>query len=108
MATPYPKLVASLTHMHDAWVVGSAADPGNEKPRDWDVMVPFSQWNAASQLIPKDAKPNTFGGWKVKTEEGDEIDVWPGELGVLMQNAKARYAWHVRTGTRLLVQRDSQ
>lgn len=69
-------------------------------------MVPFSQWNAASQLIPKTAKPNTFGGWKIVDEEGVEIDVWPGELGVLMQNAKAKYAWHIRTGTRLLVKRD--
>jgi len=106
MSTPYPKLVAALSHMHDAWVVGSAADPNNKVPRDWDVMVPFSQWNAAAQLIPSDASVNTFGGWKVKTANGDEIDVWPGELGTLMQNARAKYAWHIRTNTRLLVQRD--
>lgn len=105
MSTPYPKLVAALTYMHDAWVVGSAADPGNTVPRDWDIIVPFSQWNSACQLIPSDAKVNTFGGWKVKAAEGVEIDVWPGELGSLMQNAKAKYAWHVRTDTRLIAQR---
>jgi len=38
-------------------------------------------------LIPKDAKPNTFGGWKFNVMmDGYQItiDVWPGDLGWLM------------------------
>jgi len=104
MTTPYPKLVAALTHMHDAWVVGSAADPGNESIRDWDILVPFSKWNEAAQLIPSDAKLNTFGGWKIKLLDGTEIDVWPGELGQVMQNARAIWCWHPRTNSRLCKQ----
>jgi hypothetical protein len=52
-------------------------------------------------LIPLDAKVNTFGGFKCKC--GDyEIDVWPGDLGALMQNQLAKHAWHPRSGARLV------
>lgn len=99
MTTQIPKLVAMLTHHHEAWVVGSAASPDNTNPRDYDVVVPLSQWQAASALIPMDAVPNTFGGWKIK---GDvEIDVWPGDLGFVMKHPKSRYAWSPSLGVRL-------
>ena len=100
MSTTLPKLVIALTHNCDAWIVGSSADPSVESPRDWDVIVPFNCWGLAAHLIPRDAKCNTFGGWKCDSD-GVEVDVWPGDLGWLMQHPKAKYAWHPRSGCRL-------
>lgn len=86
----------------DAWIVGSAAAPdcNYETVRDIDVLVPFSHWKEAALLIPPDAKPNTFGGWKF-VSDGKEIDVWPGELGWVMSNAAAKWALHLKSGTRI-------
>ena len=64
----YPALVSKLTTLFDGWIVGSAANPENVHPRDYDVLIPFSQWQLASALIPTDATPNTFGGWKCISE----------------------------------------
>jgi hypothetical protein len=96
-----PPLVHHLTIAHDAWVVGSGARPDADykKLRDYDVIVPFSEWQRASLLIPTDAKPNTFRGWKCRSE-GAEVDVWPGELGWLITNVKCEWIWHPRTGVR--------
>lgn len=104
MAHSLPALVCKLTHAHEAWIVGSAADPKTDHtlPRDYDVLVPFSHWQEAAMLIPPDAKPNTFGGWKCKSE-GQEVDVWPGDLGWLLTNSAAKWAWHLRTGCRVCV-----
>lgn len=100
MANTLPKLVLALTYNHDSWIVGSAADPTNTSPRDYDVIVPFSEWGKAAHLIPSDAKPNVFGGWKC-ISEGQEVDVWAGDLGWLMRQAKAKWAWHPSSGVRL-------
>lgn len=100
MSSFYPKLVLSLAHAHDAWLVGSAADPENLLPRDYDMVVPYSEWQKACMLIPKDAKPNTFGGWKC-TCNGVEVDVWPGELGWIMQRPRTKYALHIASGVLL-------
>lgn len=99
-----PALVCKLTHGHEAWVVGSAADPDcdQSKVRDYDVLVPLTHWQAAAMLIPPDATPNTFGGWKCQSE-GREVDVWPGELAWLLTNSAAQWAWHPRTGVRVRV-----
>ena len=88
-----------MTHAHDAWVVGSGADPNNDKPRDYDIIVPYSEWQKACMLIPPDAKPNHFGGWKCQSE-GVEVDVWPGDLGWIMQRPQMKYVWHVASGVR--------
>ncbi|MDP1712680.1 MAG: hypothetical protein Q8K86_09520 [Candidatus Nanopelagicaceae bacterium] len=69
------------------------------KERDYDVVVPFYEWGKAAVLIPKNAKPNTFGGWKC-VSEGKVVDVWPGDLGWLMQNAVLKNVWHPRSGVR--------
>lgn len=100
MASKLPKLVISLTHSHNAWIVGSAANPKNNEPRDYDVIVPFSEWHKACMLIPMDASPNHFGGWKC-ISEGVEVDVWPGDIGVvIMQHPMSQFVWHPATGTR--------
>ena len=97
-----PALVYKLAYAHEAWIVGSSAEPNCDllTVRDFDLLVPFSHWQQAAMLIGREAKPNTFGGWKCKCE-GREVDVWPGDLAWLMTNKRARWAWHPRTNTRL-------
>ena len=99
MSSKYPKLVLALTHCHDAWIVGSGADPNNKEPRDYDILVPYSQWQKASSLIPMDAKVNTFGGFKC-ISDGIEIDVWAGDIGWLMQRPGCTYVLHLASGIR--------
>lgn len=100
-----PRLVVSLTNQFDAWLVGSAADPKSTNPRDYDVIVPMYEWHKAVHLLPPDATMNSFGGWKC-ISDGKEVDVWPGDLGWLLQHPKARWALHPRTGIRLQVHRE--
>lgn len=102
-----PKIVSKLTHFHEAWVVGGAADPENEFPRDWDVLVPLTKWQDAAGLIPDNAKVNSFGGFKI-VEDGIVIDVWPGELSWLMQRPKCNYVWSPKSGVRYKKQPESE
>ncbi len=92
-----PSIVKKLTHGFDAWIVGSAADPTNDSPNDFDVQVPYSSWGQACMLIPKTATINAFGGMRFE-EGGVQIDVWPGELGWFLQRPACRWAWHPKTG----------
>lgn len=108
MSSLFPPIVMALTHGHDAWIVGSAADPQTKlhRVRDLDVLVPFSEWNKASFLLhgANMIGINSFGGFKfeeVKDEESFTVDVWPGELGAVMQNDRATWAWHPRSGRRI-------
>lgn len=99
-----PALVAQLVTVHDAWIIGSAALPGVNllEVRDFDVLVPWHVWPFAAVLIPADAKPNTFGGWKA-ISEGKTVDVWPGDLTWVAQSQMFRAAWHPKTGVRIAV-----
>lgn len=96
----YPPLVAKLCEHYEAWIVGSGADTLCTNPRDWDVMVPLSMWGECAALIPADAVPNTFGGWKCQSN-GIEVDVWPGELSRVMGHHRSKFAWQPRYGIRL-------
>lgn len=100
MSSNLPKLVARLTHYHEAWIVGSAADPTNKSPKDYDILVPLSKWQDAAGLIPEGAVSNSFGGFKC-VEDGIEIDIWPGELSWIIQRPKCLYAYQPKTGIRL-------
>jgi hypothetical protein len=99
-ASLMPSLVRKLVIMHNAWIVGSAANPANNPTecRDIDVMVLHSEWPKAAQLIPSDAKPNTFGGWKIQAD-GISIDVWPDDLGRVLLGAKTEWIWQPQTNT---------
>ena len=99
MIRPYPALVTKLCHL-GAWIVGSGADPDKkDPPRDWDVFVPYEFWHKAMLLIPDDAKPNTFGGWKCNSE-GIEVDVWPDSLERIMSN-QGKFAWQPELNIRI-------
>lgn len=99
----YPKLVGTLVTLFDAWIVGSGADPTVDPTtvHDWDVMVPYRNWPKAALVIPKDAKVNTFGGWKC-TCQGRSVDVWPDDLDTVLNSHLNLYAWHPRSDTRLM------
>ena len=101
MSATLPKLVLDMCFAHDGWIVGSAADPENTKPRDYDVIVPFSEWRKAAMHIPEDAKRNHFGGWKCMSE-GVEVDVWGGEIGWVMQSPLSKWVWHPQSGVRYI------
>lgn len=92
-----PEIVCKLCYAHSAWIVGGAAS--SDTPKDFDVAVPIGEWQSAAMLIPRDARPNPFGGWKL-VSEGAEVDVWPCELGELMANRMVRELWHPKTGAR--------
>lgn len=92
-----PRVIAALTHNFGAWVVGSAANPDVENPRDWDVVVPLSRWNEAAALVPPNARPNSFGGWKFRCGPY-EVDVWPGELSWVLDRPATRFAWNPASG----------
>lgn len=96
----WPTTVRAWAHSYDAWIVGSAADWNQLTPKDVDVMIPRDLWTKAAHLIPKDAVPNSFGGWKF-TQEGVSVDVWPDTLDSLATSDFFRMAYHPRTGTRI-------
>jgi hypothetical protein len=78
-----PTLVRVLAYQHKAWVVGGAAKfmcGIGPTPRDWDVIVPESEWSAASKHFPYGATVNTLGGIKA-TSDGCEVDIWASDLG---------------------------
>lgn len=99
--TIYPKLVANLVTNFNAWITGSAANPETDLKtvRDWDIIVPFSEWVKAASCIPMNAVPNRFGGWKCISER-QEVDVWPDDLTNIMPQRATNYLWHPRTNMR--------
>lgn len=103
--TRYPTIVAQLVNCFDAWVVGSAAS--KENPRDYDLVIDPANWSKAAQIIPKDAKVNSFGGWKF-TSSGIEVDVWPETLNNLLTNYHCTEAYHPRSGTFIKMKRKPQ
>jgi len=74
--------------------VGRAIATGDtdyiENLKDYDLMVPtLDQWYEVALLIPKEAKVNSFGGWKF-IEKGVEVDVWVESLDHYLKYGKMR------------------
>jgi len=97
----YPKIVTKLTTLCDGWIVGSSANPDNINPRDYDIFIPIDKWLEASNYIPQTAKINRMGGFKLKCE-GIEIDVWTGKMETILASNYFTYAYHPKTGVRLI------
>lgn len=100
MAQRLPKLVSKFCNGHGAWIVGSGAR--DTEPKDWDVVVPFNEWKQAALLVPENAKPNSFGGWRCVDHRGNHIDIWPADLGLLMTHDMVTHLWHPLTNTRFI------
>lgn len=94
-----PATVYKMVNTIDGWIVGGAATETN--PKDVDVMIPLARWPEAALLIPPDARPNTFGGWKWE-EGGVSIDCWPDTLDRLAAMGAFKAALHPKSGTRLV------
>jgi hypothetical protein len=95
MARKFPKAVLNLCYGASGWLVGGAVI--EESPKDYDIAIPFSHWHIAMNMIPRDASPNSFGGWSYQ-DEGVDIDVWPCELGELMRNNEVKALLHLQSG----------
>jgi hypothetical protein len=86
-----PQIVKSFCRMANAVIVGSYAqylvtDVG-ERPLDIDLIVPLYRWPDAVIIIPRGARANTFGGYKLLDDEKQLlIDVWPDDFLRYIQN----------------------
>jgi len=95
-----PRLARLICSNSNAWLVGSSADPKNNNPKDYDIAVSFSSWPEVALLIPKDAKPTLFGGWKFKSDK-KEIDVWPAEIINIFMCSKCEWMWQPMRNIRI-------
>ena len=96
-----PRLARLICGQYNgAWIVGSAADPMNNDPKDYDIAVSFSDWQKVASLIPKDAKPTLFGGWKFLSD-GMEVDVWPSEIINIFSCSKCEWMWQPNLNIRV-------
>lgn len=81
-----------LCWLFDGIIIGGGAEYVSddefkgEKPKDIDIIIPLHHWIKACKLIPKDAKVNSFGGFKFQDGEF-EVDVWADDaMQVLMES----------------------
>lgn len=98
-----PRVVYQMC-VHGALLVGSRAKllcgDSSITQDDYDLLVPSRHWSVIALLIPENAKPNKFGGWRFYTEEYNsdilvEIDVWPGSLYDYLSKCKTKYGGSV-------------
>ena len=100
----WPLLPRTVYQMcvHGALITGSLAKymMGEDiTPHDIDLLVPLAQWQTIALLIPPDARPNKFGGWRFmvdgKDAKGDpikvEVDVWPDTLENYLSQCRTKY-----------------
>jgi hypothetical protein len=93
-----PRVVYQMA-VHGALLVGSQAKlmmgELDEAPNDYDLLVPLDKWQTIAMLIPPDAKPNKFGGWRFTDEKDNEVDVWPDTLRNYLTNCKTKHGGSV-------------
>lgn len=99
MSKLLPRTVYQMC-VHGALIVGSQAKRmmGELEPSydsDWDFLVPYDVWQTIALLIPENATPNKFGGWRFTTDKGDEVDVWPGSIVKYLTECKTKYGGSV-------------
>ena len=88
-----PRIVY-LMCVHGALIVGSYAKKlmGEDiETNDYDLLVPLEHWQTIALIIPEDAKPNKFGGWRFKDDKDNEIDVWPDTMQNYLANCKTKH-----------------
>ncbi len=76
-----------------AYIVGSYANCliGTRKEfKDYDLIVPPEKWYVVSLLIPKDAKINSYGGWKFTDLDNNNIDIWPSSIEQYLRHYKGK------------------
>lgn len=86
--------------VHGGLIVGSqakklAGDDVDVSSSDWDLLIPYARWQVIALMIPEDAFPNKFGGWRFYTGVNEEVDVWPGDLAVYLRECKTKHGGNV-------------
>lgn len=93
-----PRIVY-LMCVHGALITGSYAKKlmgdNVETCNDFDLLVPLEDWQKIALMIPENAKPNKFGGWRFKDDKENEIDVWPDTIYNYLKNCKTKYGGKV-------------
>lgn len=92
-----PRVVYQMC-VHGAFIVGSQAKRMTGEDllsNDYDLLVPLEKWQTIALMIPEDARPNKFGGWRFEDEKGNEIDVWPDTLQNYLANCKTKHGGRV-------------
>jgi hypothetical protein len=101
-----PRVVYQMC-VHGALLVGSYAKyiTGEDiEPNDYDLLVPHHAWQTIALLIPEDARPNKFGGWRFLVDAKDadghaceaEVDVWPGLLEEYLSQCRTKHGGAVK------------
>lgn len=102
-----PRLVRLICSNSGAWLVGSSADPANPDPKDYDIAVSFKSWGEVALLIPKDARPTLYGGWKF-VSDSKEVDMWPDEIINIFLCSKCEWMWQPQFNIRISKIRDGK
>ena len=101
--TSLPLEIRTFCFQNNGWIVGGGAKyllgHIDEKPRDWDILIPLEFWDKACKTIPVGSKTNSFGG--IKLDVGIEIDVRGDSLSnfILTQNRWPNYAVNLTSFT---------
>lgn len=80
---------ALLVGSYAKYVVGE-----DVKPSDYDLLVPFIHWQIIAPMVPENATPNRFGGWRFD-DQGNQVDVWPGDVQHYLQTCKSKYGGQI-------------
>ena len=99
-----PAFVHHLCYFCDGWIVGSSANPRKRAPRDWDIIIPYTNWGQALAYLKEKNHSfsiNSFGGLKVYLSPITTVDIWPGDVGEYLKLGQAQGAWHHKTNTRI-------
>lgn len=97
--TLLPRTVYQMC-VHGGLIVGSqakkmAGDEVDVDGSDWDLLIPYHRWQTIALLIPEDAHPNKFGGWRFNLDKGEEVDIWPGDVATYLRECKTKYGGQV-------------
>lgn len=107
-----PPIIRAMSQNSLAWIVGSRAEFRPEKLRvnqdsDWDVLVPFSEWQDAMTRLAaagalECATHTSVGGIRtvIPAKNGGtvKLDIWPGEISSHMMKPFTNVAWQPKTG----------
>lgn len=108
-----PELVRLLAFAADATIVGSAAKymvdgvPGTSEPRDWDLIVPYQDWQRVALTLHHSTRMNlnSFGGIHAIWEENGqqhELDVWPSSIEEYLASGKPSKLLYKPRGGRVI------
>ncbi len=56
--------------------------------------MPLEKWQTIALLIPMNAKPNRYGGWRFIDHE-TEVDVWPDTIEHYLSTCKSKHGGKV-------------